>query len=108
MIKIEGDAKVLSADNKPNLLQLVLDQSPWAFQHSFEFIPEGQMNGIFTIQLEGETLTSYKLSNFSVKLFQNGMVNSQKKINVESPMSGVYMLEVNSDKNRKILKAIIK
>ncbi len=65
-------------------------------------------DGIFTIQLEGDKCANYKLYSLNGTLIQNGVVNSQKEINVESPMSGVYMLEVSSDRNRKILKVIIK
>ncbi len=65
-------------------------------------------DGIFTIQCEGEMYVNYKLYSLNGVIVQRGVMNAQKEIVVDSPMSGVYMLEVTSDTNREVLKVIIK
>lgn len=64
--------------------------------------------GVFTIDLGEDKSGSYKLYSLNGTEIQRGLVNSQEEIYIASPRSGVYMLEVNSERNREILKVIIK
>lgn len=65
-------------------------------------------DGIFTIQLDENISATYKLYNIYGEEIQSGRVDSQQKIKVKENRPGVYMLEVSSKLERKVLRVIIK
>ena len=65
-------------------------------------------NGVFTIQLNGNLSAEYTLCNIAGVKVLSGIVDAQQKVEVKDSKPGVYLLEVNTKQECKVLKVVVK
>ncbi len=65
-------------------------------------------DGIFTLQFDDKVSGRYKLYNILGEEIQSGIIEHQQLIEIKENRSGVYLLEVGSLNEHKVLKVVIR
>jgi hypothetical protein len=63
---------------------------------------------VFSIQLDDYLSAEYTIYNIAGVKIQSGLVDLEQKIELKEKIPGVYVLELNTFQERKVVRLVVK